>query len=292
MINSFCAGKRSFLIAASFAIMALACPGTCQNGPVTLRWKPRLGEESRYRLKVTIGIASPSMPTNMNIDMSMILNQKVTRVLPNGNFVEETTVTNGTVTTGGRAAQIPGSLHPFVMTITPQGTLVSIKGVGPDSPMSTMFGGSSGLTGLTVRMPNHPVRVGQSWPTSLTIPILTGANARVTGTNKLVGFYALGRYRTARLRTGINMPVHLYMSAQGMLVSSASQAAMLMTGSADFAGDTYFATWQGKLVRTAVAGTMDMNIHPVGNNHIAPNGRRVPEARMSLKMSTSIDLIQ
>ena len=68
----------------------------------------------------------------------------------------------------------------------------------------------------------------------------------------------VGRFHTARLRTQMTAPMEMMTDGQGQITQNAAKAFLKMSGKMSMTSDTNFAIEEGKLIRSAAKGTVNI----------------------------------
>jgi hypothetical protein len=263
-------------LAALLPIAALA--GQEPHGPLMLRFRFTPNEISRYQTSVQMLLLihappNPPQPKSEPLRISMVQEQKVRKVTPDGGGEIVTTLQNGVV--NGRP--IPSKRLPLVvMRFSPQGKILASQGVHAVSPLGDMIGNAftsngTGGIGIYLRLPTAPVKPGDTWTQPVAMPHGVGS-----GTVKctFVSVENIGRYKTARIHTAATIPMKMQVDAAGQPTQVTGKVAAIMIGTYKMEGENNLAIAEGKLVRAAGSGDIQLFIKP----KVAANAKPKPRS--------------
>lgn len=134
---------------------------------VTLRYAPPIGKAYRYKVDVTTTMNSKQMP-NMSVTMTEVISMKAVGKVGAKTKVETVIESVTNHTTGQMAAIIE---HDVKSMIGKKTTML----YGPDG----LAGDAQAITNnnASVLLPNHPVRIGDSWSTVIDFSKLGASTA-------------------------------------------------------------------------------------------------------------------
>lgn len=295
MMTKWTTGPSAFrsasLVIGGLLLIPAAVPAG-QGNAVTLRMKFKPGETLKYQTTMQMNIEMPMMAQagGMKMDMSMVQLQKVLKALPNGGGDIEVTTSDTKMTMNGQPMNAPAT-PTITMTYDAQGNVKGVKGM-PQAAGNPMMGGgmmnSNQMQMQGTFLPAKPVKPGDVWTLTVKMPGMT-SSATVKG--QYIKAETIGRYKTAKIRTVLSSPMNMMMNAQGQPTTNAKLAAMKMLGTMTMTMDTNFAISEGKMVRQAGNGGMNMTMKPVGTppkgSPQMPNGMK-----MNMKMRMGSNLIE
>ncbi len=222
----------------------------------TLQAKYKVGEVNRYQTSMLTQTALPSVgTTTMNITMTQ--EQKIEKVLPDGSAAIAVTTLNTRGTMNDKPITMETDTKPIKMVLDKRGNVKSLTNLPKAAQsLSGMLGGNSQLSGAY--LPTKPVKVGESWTATVVMPATGGAKTMATVKSTFLRLEQVGRFHTARLRTQMTAPVEIMTDGQGQVTQNAAKAFLKMSGKIAMSYDTNFAIEEGKLIRTAAKGTVNM----------------------------------
>ncbi|HEV2471150.1 MAG TPA: hypothetical protein VGS41_00685 [Chthonomonadales bacterium] len=284
-----------FIAAAAILTISSVRPVLGQTGPVTLRYKFHPGDITKYTLNMSMHMnlgPQSAIATTISADQS----QKVIKVLPNGNGVIQTITTNAKTLINGQPSASTMNVPVLTSTLDPYGHSISIKGLPQTNNFTPMVGGgmgANGLAGFATGLPKRPIRVGQSWNSHVKMPAgMGGATVTASARSTLIRFEKVGRYRTARIRTIVNVPIHVNVGAQGKPQATGAGALAVTTGSGTFTVDTNFAIAEGMMIRTSGSGAMTMRLHLNPQLETSQQSNPFAEGPIHITMSMSMTMVQ
>lgn len=204
-------------------------------------------------------VSSASNSIQVNILQQMVVN----KVLPNGGGVVLASTLNGQVVRDGMQ-MAPPEKNPMLVTYDTLGDIKEMRATGKEQQADVMAGllGSGALGFQRVYLPNKAVAVGDSWVQPVRIPGWSGygkASAKLTRLEKI------GRYETARISASVTLPVQIYLNAnlQPLTVNKIKSATSMLAGSLEMKFETNFAFSEGKMIRTGGHGKGVFRIQPI-----------------------------
>lgn len=289
--------SRPRVVAGLWAV-ALALPLGASAGdramPVTIRLKLKTGDVTRYELNMNVETslsqgAAPSAAV-IPVKMKLTQEQKVTRVSPGGGGEVVTTVLTQEMSVNGQPQQAVKP-DPVTMTYDGLGKVLSVKGLPKDNPASSMLGGgisSGGLNGMGLFLPPKPVQPGSVWTQSVLVP---GSGSTGMARCKLMRMENVGKFKTARIRMNLKMPVKMMMGQNLRPTKQAGQSIGTMSGTITMIVDNNIALDDGKLVRSSGQGGGTINLVPKKGAGSAAGGGAMPAMQTRIKMSFSNNII-
>lgn len=263
-----------------------------QGSLIALKMKFNPGETSKYQTTMQMNIEMPMMQQagGMKMDMSMVQVQKVVKAQPNGGGDIQITTTDTRMNMNGQPMNSPAS-PPVTLTYDSQGNPKSVKGLPKDAPGGAVLGNMFNAGSMQMQgafLPAKAVKPGDTWMQTVKMPGIT-SSAKVKG--KFIKLEKIGRYRTAKIRTTLTGPMNLLMDAQGQPTNSAKQATMKMSGTMKMTTDTNFAISEGKMIRQAGSGTINLTMLPLGGA-ASKGASPANNMKMNMKMSLGSNLIE
>lgn len=168
-------------------ILALFVVSEVHAEGVKLAYKFRAGEIEKYKLSMRINIdmtgfpQTPSAPTPMTMNMTMIMRQKTLGVYPDGSAKVYITCDEPKISVPGtiRLPKQQFKSPPITMVMAPDGSVQKIEGLekafafgdtkGPDLN-ALQLKGLMNFMGQAAVFPSVPLEVGQSWENSIPLP--------------------------------------------------------------------------------------------------------------------------
>lgn len=278
----------------TLVLLPLAAHAWQGGSPVKLHLKFKQGEKTKYQTTMQMNIAIPlpnqPQPMKQTVNVSMIQEHEVTKVLPNGGAVVTVTTTNQQTTANGQT-QPGAAVPPLTMTYDAQGRVSSMKGLPTSNPatgpLNSMFN-SGGMANMGFLLPNRAVKPGDTWTQAVNLPgFVKGGTAKCTYLKN----ESVGTFKTARIRTLVTMPLNMKMNQRGQPTTNAAEVFIVATGSGKVTADTNVAIAEGKIIRTSGSGNIAMLMKPK-QAPAAPAGSKAPQAlKMNMKMEMGMKLI-
>jgi hypothetical protein len=256
------------------------------DGPLTLRMKFKAGAVTKYKVTMLMDMAVPGEHAKsavMHALTGMTMTQKVDRALPNGGGVVTITYGKPVITMNGQPVHAPttiSNLQPTTLEYDARGKVKTMNRAGAAAgpgPMNSMLGSANGVS-MPGMIPGHPVKVGDTWWSSLPVPML-GGNLAYKYT--LVGMGNVNGRRVAHIRMALRMPLT---KPVGPGQSGAGTPPGGISGVLTGAGDVDFAVDEGILVRT----TMRTNITPHTSGGAKPAGAIPPSVNMHMELEVKL----
>jgi len=277
------------LLAAALLVATPTSGALGQGAPITLRMKFRTGNVTKYRMVMDMNMAMnmSGQPKPMHVAMRMTatMRQKILKVLPDGSAEVKASTSGFKTVLNGQPFKAPtvANVGPITMTIDPLGRPKNMQSQDKTiSPMlSNMFGGSGGAT-MPDMLPDHPVKVGDTWSGSFPLPMLGGT---ATYQYTLLAVETVGGIRTARIRFGVNMPLNTAAST-GPGAIGGSMPGVGMTGTMAGSGILRFAVSSGKLESMSGSAHMSPTLTPGKDQQ----GSGQLQGSMNMKMDMSMSL--
>ncbi len=240
------------------AIVPLAAWAQTPGGQITytLQAKYKAGEIQRYQTSLLTQTILPTMGTS-TMSLNMVQEQKTDKVLPDGSAEITLTTLNGQGTLNDKPIEMETNKKPIRMVFDKRGNVKALLDVPKDAQnLGGMFGRNSQLNGAY--LPIKPVKFGESWTATVTMPTNGGGKTTATVKSSFVRIEQIGRFRTARLRSQLTAPMAIMTDGQGQITQNAAKALVKLTGKITMNYDTNFAIDEGKLIRSSVKGSINM----------------------------------
>jgi hypothetical protein len=222
----------------------------------TLQAKYRAGEINRYQTALWTETSLPNMGKNV-MNLSLTQEQKVEKVLPNGSADVLVTTTNTEGTMNDQPVAMTTDQTPLRMRLDKRGNVTLFGKIPKEAQgLSGMFSGSSQLS--SAYLPTKPVKIGESWTATVNMPSAIGTKIPATVKSTFLRTEQIGRYQTARLRSQMTAPLAIMTDGKGQLTQNPAKALVKMTGKITMSYDTNFAIVEGKIVRSAAQGSVNM----------------------------------
>ena len=106
-------------------IAALSMAAIAIDDAISLKRAAKAGDVAKYRLKADVELQG------MEANFTTLITEKVSKVESNGNYVLESTQSDGKVSFSGQEMDVPGSVQTF--TYKPNGEVVEIKAENVDA---------------------------------------------------------------------------------------------------------------------------------------------------------------
>jgi hypothetical protein len=252
------AGKMKKILFSIAAILPLAAWAQTPGGQITytLQAKYKQGEVLRYQTSMLTQTILPTMGTS-TMNLNMVQEQKIDKVLPDGSAEITLTTLNGRGTLNDKPIDMETNKKPIRMVFDKRGNVKKLLDVPKDAQnLGGMFGGNSQLSGTY--LPTKPVKFGESWTATIAMPTNGGGKTTAMVKSSFVRIEQIGRFRTARLRSQLTAPMVMMTDGQGQITQNAAKALLKLTGKITMNYDTNFAIDDGKLIRSSVKGGIDM----------------------------------
>ena len=257
-------------LSVSFAcIAATALASTAfADGAVSLKMKLKAGDQFTYQ---TVGQISIPMPGKGGAggakqqkmpDIAFPVNAtqtiSVTKVASSGSADIDLTISGTTgIQTGGIG---PSNRKTTAKaTISPSGALAMAKHANESGANAAVgaLTGTGTLGSITIYLPSHPVKPGDTWSVPVPLPQLSSTG---TASAKYVGNTQVGRYKTAHIKLTISIPVHAMLDDKAGITRDEGKAQTTVNGKMTMVYEDDFAIAEGRLIRSTGAGTTDIVI--------------------------------
>lgn len=263
--------------------------------PIKLELKFTKGEVDKYKVMSSVSMSPSSASADIqpiSITSTMLMTQRTVDVLPDGSGVVQ--VKTSSVQISGapkvKGQKIPVASQAITMTISKEGKLLNIEGVGllagklgSNMDFSKFFN----QVGEQMIFPPDPVDVGQSWKNVLPFPF-GGGSMSVVSTLTAVG-EPVWTESAARIKQSYDGRIDLGQLMKAISSSISGKDAQVfaaISGSMDLNGATelLFSPARGKLLKadSNVTATMRFNV-PAGAQTKGGGGN----IEMTMQMSST-----
>lgn len=235
------------------------------NAPVSLRMKFKTGATHKYQTSANVDVNG-----GMKFDISAIQIHKVQKTLTDGGAEVEITTTEAR-----NNGQPTGPTPPIIMNYDSRGMIRGMKGAlsGGDM-MGGMFNtGAMQMQGAF--LPPKPVKPGDKWAQTFK---MTGISSGAKSNSEFLKVERINRYQTAKIRTKITAPMTILLDAAVQPTTNPKQAAMKGVGRLTMTIDTNFAIADGKMIRTAGNGLINMTMKPTNAPIQPPTKTQAPKS--------------
>ncbi|MHB1458680.1 MAG: hypothetical protein ACYC0V_17365 [Armatimonadota bacterium] len=233
---------------------------------ITLENKFVKGDTSRYKMvfdmnaNIQMEAAGAQQIPPMAVKIVLIMNQKVNKILENGDAEISPKIESLKMTMMGATNEIPlDKAPPITMVMSKTGVIKSITGM--DKSFSDMLSGipmlNAGGSGTQLNIfPDKPVGVGDAWIQDIQNPLGGGMHSEC----KLLEKDAkAGNYTVAVISQNINGDINFNMKPPtGVTDTPIVLPQMGMSGKYDYKGTNKFSTELGKLISSS--GLLSMQI--------------------------------
>jgi hypothetical protein len=262
MVSRFHSTVRPLL----FAAVATALCGSAMADPaVTLKMKLKAGEQLVYQTAGKIAIPMPSNAQKgksqgplQELAFPVNAAQKISVVKVAGNGTAEVDLTvSGS--TGPQTSGIGPSNKTTTAkaTISPQGVLsMSKHETGANAAVGALTGAGT-VGSITVYLPNHPVKPGDTWSVSVPVAALSAtATAKVTYLKNS----SIGHYKTAHLKIVFTIPVDAMVDSKSQFTKDKDKAEVAIKGTSTMTYEEDFAIAEGRIVKSVGDGSTSLSI--------------------------------
>jgi hypothetical protein len=259
--------RRALLWSGALLLLPLlTLAGQSEEPAVTLRMKFKQDEVSKYRCKIEMDMQTPALAQagGMQMEMNFLYRYKTLKTLPAGGGEVKVSVLESKMSVNGQKNDALQDTPPMTLTFDAQGNVKSMTGLPQDNPAAKIVNGlfnQSGAQMQSVFLPKQAIRPGDKWESPFKLP---GFTEEGTAKSEFLKIETVGRYRTARIRTKIAVPMKMMMSKMGQPTQNADEAMMKMTGTTTMTLETNFAITEGKIIRTTSDTEYDMQMEMTG----------------------------
>lgn len=168
------------------------------------------------------------IPTGDN-KVDSVITMKTVGVKPDGTGVVVTKMTGGRASIMGTSMDTPGADTAITMEVDRHGKIVKMRGMEkmPGAAMFGSFMNMSNMPGQGVVLPDHPVKIGDTWELDTPFPL---GDQKMHISNTLVSTERIAGQETLRIKQVMTIPFDLKLGQEGP-VKDDSKAFMVMTGS-------------------------------------------------------------
>jgi hypothetical protein len=282
--------------ATGLGFLGRATAGQTGGSPITLRLKFKPGQVAKYKTTMQMRLIGQSVPLVVQTDQ--VQQRQVNKTLPDGSGEVTVTVLEQRNSFNGQPSE-DQEIAPLTLTYTPRGRVVNPPDTTVGNPIGNPMAGLLSLAGMgqaSAYLPAGAVRPGATWTEKLSLPGIAKGGV-VTST--FLRLETVGRFRTARIRSVVTLPLDMKTNAQGQPVQNDSEAALRGTGKAVITTDYNLALNEGLFVRIATNGTLDFALKPTTvpkpsgassktGSPTPPNGQTLQAVRLKLTMGMNL----
>jgi hypothetical protein len=248
----------------------------------------------RYRMSATMDgtLSALGRSTNLSVSAGARLLMHAVSVDRQGVTTVRVSATHIRATANGHVLRAPNGRS--VVRIASDGRMPAGDSLLPEGRATVELPGSGAFTPL----PDHPVRLGESWTNRMEIPLPLGnATVTYTSTSRLVRYQPVGGVRAAVIETEGKAELDHISAKLSDLMASTGRAPQLPVGvdptvEVDGAVDMFQTTWldpHGDLpVKSSGSGTMQFTMHLDG----APAGQDPGPITMDARLSAALDRLR
>jgi hypothetical protein len=231
------------IMGALAAVAITLLPGIRQAEPAATTQDPNrtftpvakyaVGDLLKYRLSMAMnmemvvpGGESPMPP--MSVSNTSTVAMKTAGIKPDGAAVIVITTTSGKTTMNGQERAMPQT-PPVTMEVDKRG-IAKMRGMEkiPGAEALGEFMNMTRMPTMGAVLPDHPVKVGESWEAELPAP-MGGKTMKVVST--LLGVEMIGNQETLKIKQDLTMPLQMGIGKEGKPTRDMDGAMMTMTGS-------------------------------------------------------------
>jgi hypothetical protein len=241
------------------ALLACALPLPAQDQPsdqsktYTLEAKYAVGDLLTYKMQMNLTIeitaASGQSPfPGGEVTMNALMRMKTTGIKPDGTAVLSTQMQDAEMTFMGSTMPMPQS-PPMVMEADRRG-MMKMRNLEkmPGGAMLGQMMNFNQMPGMGVVLPDHPVRIGDSWEAEIPYFTTTTEKAKVVCT--LLAVEQIGGQETLKIKQVMTVPFVMSIGKNGQPTKDAAQAMMTMNGKFTVNGLYNILPENARLVRT------------------------------------------
>jgi len=201
------------------------------NKTYDIKAKYAVGDLLKYSMRMNMDMAM-TVPNGTSpfpggkMEMSSDLKYKTVAVKPDGGAVLVVTTENAKGTMAGNSLPVPQT-PPITMDVDSRGvaTVRSAENLPGGAAISQVMN-MNRMPAMGVVLPDHPVKVGDSWGTETPTPI-----GKIKIDCTLLGTEPVGGAETLRIKITTTVPLSMKMGPTGAPTEDADKAMMEMTGS-------------------------------------------------------------
>lgn len=293
--------KLTFSLFIGLLLYAPTVPSGAQGQPpappdgktYTLVAKYATGDLLKYALQMHMAMdmktakgESPPLPGPMEGTSTMVMRMKTAGVKPDGTGVIVTNILNGQFSMMGNSAEFP-SMPPFTMEVDRLGKIVKMRDLPamPGGQMMSQFMNFNNMPGMGAVLPDHPVKIGDTWVTEIPFPMAGAQKIKIVST--LLGVEAINNRPTLKIKQEMSIPFNLKMGQDGRPTESAEDAFMSTNGQMTASGTMNILESNARVVRSVYEG--DGKIEMTGKAF--PVEQTGGSIIMKMTMKMNMDLI-
>lgn len=256
--------------------------GAPTNGKVTLKYKSKVGQTLKYRVRSRIVNDAVVNGKRQKFTMSQVIvfSHKTIKIAGNGDSTVRLTYKSATAKINARSVKLPLTGKTITLIVSSSGQVKKIKSLG----------GVASSEGEDYRriaddvpapLPDKPVGPGDTWTTTADIPLPDGSGTlSMTNTYTLAGFRKVGGQRAAVVRSKFTSPSRITLTKPHFVLDVESQT----RGS----GVEYFAVDSGRMLKSS--GTALVRAQE--SFHASGLGLPWVNSTNRIRVSVSADLIR
>ncbi|MEP6754637.1 MAG: hypothetical protein ABJA67_03975 [Chthonomonadales bacterium] len=221
-------------VSASMAMAQANPPAPPQdpNKTFTITTKYVAGDLLKYKMKMNMnmemkGKDGTSPIPAMDMVTSMVMRMTTLKANPDGSALIESKVTDGETSVMGQTQAIPAT--PATQMEVSKDGVVKLKNAANVPGMQALQGmmNMNNMPTMGVIMPDHPVKIGESWSKELD-GIIGDKKMKITQT--LISVEVVDGKDLMKIKQILEMPLDIMMGDQGSPVKDAAKAMMTMSG--------------------------------------------------------------
>jgi len=226
----------------------------------TLEAKYAPGDLLKYgvRMQMTMDMKTakgetPPLPGPMEGASNMVMHMKTAGVKPDGTGVIVVKILSGQFSMMGSSANFP-SMPPFTLEVNRLGKVVKVRDLPalPGGPMLSQFMNFDNMPGMGVVLPDHPVKVGESWITEIPFPMSADQKIKIVST--LLGAESINHQPTLKIKQEMSIPFNIKMGQDGKPTTNDDEAFMSMLGQMTASGTSHILESNARVVRAVYEG--------------------------------------
>ncbi|HXG23948.1 MAG TPA: hypothetical protein VNJ09_05280, partial [Chthonomonadales bacterium] len=146
------------------------------------------------------------------------------------------------------------SMPPFTMEVDRLGKIVKVRDLPamPGGQMMSQFMNFNNMPGMGVVLPDHPVKIGDTWVTEVPFPMAGDQKIKIMST--LLGVEEIKHQPTLKIKQDIIIPFNLKMGQDGRPTESAEDTVMSMHGQMTASGTMNILEENARVVRSVYEG--------------------------------------
>lgn len=223
-----------------------------KSEPVELRMKFKPGDINKYQMTMQANILIPGQAAGASnpydTHISLIVQQNTVKVNADGSADIAIATQTGTGVVNGKQYKPAINEKPSVLTFDTRNNIVATKNLPKSAGSADLTGQifqSGALSTQGVYLPQHAVRIGDTWTQKANIASL-GKGSSGTVKTTFLRMEPVGLFNTARLRSVMKIPF--------TIVNGSSKLKAALSGMLTMTYDSNLAVREGKIVRSTGDG--------------------------------------